>query len=126
MDTNTLLFFDGHLDALPLFEALAQRICAEIDGVSVQAKKSQISFFNRHMFACVSFLRVRKKTDLPSPYLVLTFGLGRRVLSPQIARTAEPYPGRWTHHVVLATPAEIDDTLMAWLHEAAAFSASKR
>ena len=52
MDTNTLLFFDGHLDALPLFEALAQRICAEIDGVSVQAKKSQISFFNRHMFAC--------------------------------------------------------------------------
>lgn len=126
MDATILQFFDQHLDALPLYEALARRICAEIDDVSIQAKKSQISFYNRHMFACVSFLHVRKKSELPSPFLVLTFGLGRKVLSPRIAIAAEPYPGRWTHHVVLTSPVEIDDTLMAWVHEAATFSASKR
>ena len=126
MDTDILQFFDRHLDALPLYEALAQRICSEMNGVSIRAKKSQISFYNRHKFACVSFLRVRKKADLPDPYLVLTFGLGRKVCSPRIDLTVEPYPGRWTHHVVLSDPAELDDALMAWVREAAAFSDSKR
>ena len=46
--------------------------------------------------------------------------------SPRIAAAVEPYPCRWTHHVLIASPAEIDGELMAWVREAAAFSAGKR
>jgi hypothetical protein len=27
----------------------------------------------------------------------------------------ESYPGRWTHHVILATIADIDAELMGWI-----------
>lgn len=38
----------------------------------------------------------------------------------------EPYPGRWTHHVLVSGTEEIDDELMGWVKEAAVFSAGKR
>ena len=91
----------------------------------IKAQKSQISFYKRHLFGCVSFLRVKKKKELPDPYLVVTFGLEHPVESPRIAVATEPYPNRWTHHLILSRPEEVDDELMAWLKEAADFSAQK-
>jgi hypothetical protein len=38
----------------------------------------------------------------------------------------EPYPGRFTHHVLLSGTEEIDDELLGWVKEAAVFSAGKR
>lgn len=125
MDTDTLLFFDPQPAALPLYEALEARILAEIQPVRIKAQKSQISFYNRHLFGCVSFLRVKKKKELPDPYLVVTFGLEHPVESPRIVVATEPYPNRWTHHLILSRPEEVDDELMAWLKEAADFSARK-
>ncbi len=78
------------------------------------------------MFACVSLARVGKKAALPDAYIVVTFGLNRPLDSPRVAVKTEPYPGRWTHHVVIATPREIDGELMEWVAEASAFSAAKR
>lgn len=56
----------------------------------------------------------------------MTFGLGYRLDSPRVDAAVEAYPGRWTHHVVVTEAARIDDELLAWLAEAAAFSAAKR
>ena len=56
---------------------------------------------------------------------MVTVGLARKVESPRIAVATEPYPGRWTHHIVVAGPEEIDDELMGWVKEAAAFAAAK-
>ena len=36
-----------------------------------------------------------------------------------------PYPNRWTHHFVLSREEEIDDELMDWVKQAAAFAAIK-
>ena len=71
MDAGTLLFFEGHMDSLPLYEKLEERILSEIDNVRIKVQKSQISFYNKHLFACVSFMRVRKKKDCPDHYLSL-------------------------------------------------------
>ena len=71
-------------------------------------------------------MRVRKKQDLPDPYLVVTFGLDRQVSSPRIAVSVEPYPNRWTHHVLIQSSQEIDEELLGWLREAYVFSAQKR
>ncbi len=126
MDADILAFFEGHPQALALYQALEERIFCEIDGVSVKAQKTQISFFNRRMFACASFAKVRRAKERPADYLTVTFGLGRRVASDRIDGVVEPYSNRWTHHVLLSEPAEIDETLMAWIREAAHLSESKR
>ena len=126
MNQDTLFFFDGRMDALPLYEAFEQRVFAEVPQATVKVQKTQISFVNRHMFACVSFARVRRRAECPNPWIVVTFGLARRVEAPRIVVATEPYPGRWTHHVVVGRAEEIDGELMEWIREAAAFSASKR
>ena len=123
---DVLRFFDGHLAALPLYEAFAGRVFAELGPVTVRVQKSQISFSNRHNFAFVSFLPVRRKQDRPDVYLTVTFGLDHRADSPRIDAASEPYPNRWTHHVLIASEGEIDGELMAWVQEAAAFAARKR
>ena len=74
MDTDTLLFFAPQPGALPLYKAFAEEVTARYPDTSIRVQKSQISFYNRHMFACVSFLRVKKKRELPEPYLVVTLG----------------------------------------------------
>ena len=91
-----------------------------------KAQKTQIAFANRHNFAFVSFLPVRKANDRPEVYIVVTFGLGYRAKSPRIDAAVEPYPGRWTYHVLISEIGEIDDELMGWVKEAAVFSSGKR
>ena len=127
MDLDTLQWFEAqkHPDALPLYEALEGRILAEIPGVRIKVQKSQISFYTKHLFGCVSYLRARKKAQLPPCYLVVTVVLARRLESPRVDIATEPYPGRWTHHIVVGSAGEIDGELMDWIKEAAAFAAAK-
>lgn len=70
-------------------------------------------------------MRLRKKKELPPAYIVVTFGLERRETSPRVAAAAEPYPNRWTHHVLIERPEELDEELMGWVKEAYDFSAAK-
>ncbi|MDE6959570.1 MAG: hypothetical protein K2P27_01775 [Lachnospiraceae bacterium] len=125
MNTDLLSFFDRHMNALPLYEALEHKITEEIENVRIKVQKSQISFYSRHLFACVSFARVRKKKDCPAVWIVLTLGLDHRLDSPRIEVATEPYPGRWTHHLLISDPNEVDEELLSWIKEAAAFSDRK-
>ena len=102
MDQNTLFFFDQKPEAIPLYEAFENRLLAELEGVVIQPQKSQIT------------------------YITITLGLNRREGSPRIDQASEPYPGRWTHHLVIGSAEEIDDELMAWVREAYDFAAAKR
>ena len=126
MDERVLFFFRDHLPALPLYEALADRILSEFPETTVKVQKTQISFANKHNFAFVSFLPVRRAEDRPPVYITVSFGLRRREDSPRIDVALEPYPNRWTHHMLVSSRAEIDEELMGWIREAAAFSAGKR
>lgn len=125
MDERILFFFDGHMEALLLYEMLEKKILSEIEGVEIKVGKSQISFYKKRLFACVSFARIRKKKDCPPVFLTVTFGWGCRNISPRIEIATEPYPNRWTHHLLVSDPEEIDDELMGWIKEAAEFAVSK-
>lgn len=120
------MFFDRRPEALPLYEAFEEKVFSELDGVKVKVQKTQIAFSNRHNFAFVSFLPVRRAKERPEVYIVVTFGLGYCVESPRIDAAVEPYPGRFTHHVLIGEAGEIDEELMGWVKEAAAFSNKKR
>ena len=124
MDTETILFFDGHQAALPLYEALVRKLEEYVPDVESRVKKTQISFYRKHMFGCVSFLPVRKQR--PECFLTLTFGLGYTLYHPRVDQVTEPYPGRYTHHVMLTGAEDVDEQLMNWLAEAASFAASKK
>ena len=126
MDQDVLFFFDGKPEALPLYEAFEERVFSEVEGVKAKVQKTQIAFSNRHNFAFVSFLPVRKAKERPEIYIVVTFGLGYRLESPRVDAAVEPYPGRFTHHVLVSGTGEVDDELMGWVKEAAVFSAGKR
>ena len=126
INADVLRFFAQHPDALPLYEALAQRVFRTVENTVIKVQKTQISFYNRRLFACVSFARVRKKADCPEPFLVVTFGLDHKVESPRVDVATEPYPNRWTHHVLLSDAAEIDEELMRWIQEAGFCAAAKR
>lgn len=126
MEDNVLLFFEGHGDALPFYEKFEKRVLEEIPDVTIKVQKTQITFYNRHLFACVSFAKVRKAKERPPVYIVITFGLDHKAESSRIDIATEPYPNRWTHHVLISSEEEIDDELMGWVKEAAEFSAAKR
>lgn len=126
MTPDVLAFFSQHMQALPLYERFAQLVLAENGDVRIKVQKTQIAFANRHNFAFISFLPVRKAKERPDPYIVVTIGLGRRLDSPRVDAAVEPYPNRWTHHILIASPEEIDGELMGWVREAGAFAAAKR
>lgn len=126
MSPDVLFFFNKDPAALPLYETFESRLLAEVENVSIRVQKTQITFTNPRVFAAVSFLPVRRKAQRPAHYITVTLGLGRRLDSPRVDAASEPYPNRWTHHLLIASPEEIDGELMEWVREAAAFAAAKR
>ena len=56
----------------------------------------------------------------------MTIGLSHRLDSPRVAVATEPYPGRWTHHILISDETQIDGELLDWLREAWEFAESKR
>ena len=123
-ESDVLFFFDGKPTELALYQALERAMAARFPEASVKVQKSQISFYHRHLFAAAS-LPLRRRKEWPKECLLVTFGLSRRLSSPRIAVAVEPYPNRWTHHVVVAREAEIDGELLDWLAEAYDFAAAK-
>ena len=122
---DELLFFEQKKAALPLYEYLREKILENCVEVTIQVKKTHISFVNRHLFSAVSFTPVRRAKDRPNPYITVTFGLSYQLDSPRIDAAVEAYPNRWTHHIIVGSIDEIDEELLAWLKEAADFSNSK-
>ena len=124
MDTmmqNTLFFFDRHQASYPIYECFQQKLLARFPESRIKVQRSQISYYNRHLYACVSFLKV-KKAERPDDYFVLTLGLPAPPESDRVAAKTEPYPGRWITHFVIISPSDLDKELgdVAWyLAEAA-------
>ena len=110
---------------MPLYEAFEDAVTKLYPDAEIRVQKSQISFYDVHMFACVSFARVKKKKELPEPYLVVTLGMPYPLESSRIAVKTEPYPGRWTTHIVIGDTGDIDDELICWLKEAHDFAKNK-
>lgn len=122
MTPDELMFFNSMPEALPLYAALSQRLLAAFPTVLVEVRKTQITFREKYGFAFVSLRRMK---GCPKVFLIVSFGLSHRLDAPRIAMAVEPYPNRWTHHVIVGSGEEIDDELMGWLAEARGFALVK-
>lgn len=121
IDEEMNIFFARIPQAIPLYKQLVARISTVYSDVKITVQKTQISFCHKHPFAFV-WLPIRKMRNRPDVYIIVSFGLSRRIISPRIVEAVEPYPNRWTHHVILQNPEEVDDELMNWIHEAYEFA----
>ena len=122
---DILLFFDGKPLELALYEALFRHLEGGFPDASVRVQKSQISFYGRHLFGAAS-LPVRRKKEWPEHCIVVTIGLSYKLESSRVAVATEPYPGRWTHHILISEQTQIDGELLGWLREAWEFAERKR
>ena len=128
MDTtmqDTLFFFDRHQAVYPLYACFQEKLLARFPESRIKVQKSQISYYNWHLYACVSFLKVKKKAELPEDYFVLTLGLSAPLESDRVAVKTDPYPGRWTTHFVISSPADLDEELFNWIEQAYNFAQAK-
>ena len=124
MSNDELLFFTSMPQILPLYTALRDQLDQLHPDVTAKVGKTQISLRNRYVFATVS-LPWRKVKGWPEEYLLLSFGLSYHKEHPRIALAVEPYPNRWTHHVLLTCLDDLDETVMGWVEEAYQFSMEK-
>ena len=102
LDLDTLMFFDAHRDALPIFTALEATLYEHFPEMQKRVQKTQITYYHKHVFACVSFARVKR-----------------------VAVKTEVYPGRWTTHLVIGSLEELDEELLSWIEQAYVFSERK-
>ena len=108
-------FFAGWDESRMLFEVLRDAV-DELEPVPLRVGKSQVAFSQRRAFAW-AWIPGRYLRGAHAP-LVLTVSLNRRDASPRWKQVVEPVPGRFTHHLELHAPEDIDDEVHAWLREA--------
>ncbi len=124
-DQEIRSFFYRNQRSLPLYQVFEDKLFERFPESLRRVQKTQISFYNRHFFACASLTLVRRKSEMPDPYLVITLGLPYPLENERVAVKCEPYPGRWTTHIVIDSVEEIDEQLLGWLKEAYEFAGRK-
>lgn len=58
---------------------------------------------------------LKRMKGCPEVFIIVSFGLFHRLNSPRIAIAVEPYPNRWTHHMIVFEAEQLDDELIGWL-----------
>ena len=71
------------------------------------------------------FFNIMPNALPPEVFIIVSFGLSHRLNSPRIAIAVEPYPNRWTHHMIVFEAEQLDDELIGWLREAYDFAQTK-
>ena len=109
-------FFGGREAMISAFMTLWGTLSAW-EGVSLEIKRTQMSFRAGVLFGCVS-VRGRR--------LALNFTLPEARADDRFFGVTEPYPGRFTHHMYFSTldPLTREDLRIAY--EYAQFRAAKR
>ena len=112
--------FSGKERELELYNKAFAKMERAFPQARVKVGKSQVSFYGKHLFAAFS-PPVRRKKDWTEHVLLVTFGLGEPLASHRVAMVVEPYPGRFTHHVL----EELDEELFSFLAMAWEFGENK-
>ena len=111
------LFFSFRPQALPLYLLLRERLL-ENAGVTLTVHKTQISFYTRRLFACISTPPAKR---LGEEAVMVSFVLPWPLASQRLFGRADG-PGKHTCHVVLSQAEQLDEELLGWLEEAYMFA----
>ena len=112
-------FFAADEEMLALARALLLGALERWPDTAVVTQKTQVGLGGPRPFCAL--YPPRKAADRKAHALGLSLFLPYAPESPRIAAAAEPYPGRFTCHMVVGSEAELDEELWAWLTEARQF-----
>lgn len=112
-----LKFFHDRTLELDLYRVFAAAVRERLPQAVTRFRRSQITFAGRRGFAAV-WIPPFKVRGRPEHYIVVSFAADRRIDHPRIVSVAEPYPHRWTHHVLVCGPGDVDDRLLDWVEQA--------
>ena len=98
-----------------LFDALMTRLSAR--DVKTRVTKSEIALLVEDKVIARVWIPDRYLHGQHAP-LVLTLSFGARDASPRWKEITEVRKGRFTHHLEIASPQEIDDEVLAWIDRA--------
>ena len=108
--------FEDRSESFRLFH-LVNDFVHSLGPVDVVVTKTQVAFGRKRRFAWVWLpqMWIRKQ---PGDSITLTFGLDHRIRDLAIKESLEPYPGRFTHHVVITKAKDFNIRIRDWLREA--------
>ncbi|WP_228539499.1 DUF5655 domain-containing protein [Nocardia sp. XZ_19_385] len=109
-------YLDGHPDALPIY----RKLCTLLDSLGpydVRVSKSQIAFRRNRGFAYLWLPGQHLKN--PDAEVALSFVLDHKESSQRFKEIAHPTPNRWTHHLEIHHPDDLDEEVRTWLRAAA-------
>ncbi|NMD68729.1 hypothetical protein HHO41_00405 [Bacillus sp. DNRA2] len=112
-------FLANQPDHITLFQAL-ERMISSIGPATVEVHHSQISFGTKAQFAWLWYPPSEAKR--PTNSIVLSFSVGRRLKNKRFFEIDEAYPGRFTHHVIIESEADLNKEVFTWICEAYTFS----
>lgn len=107
-------FFASYPQSRRLFDALSEAVFA-LGPAELAVTKSQVAFRAKRPFAWVWVPERYLGRGAP---LVLSLSLRRRDASGRWKQVVEPAPGRFTHHLELFEPHDINHEVVEWLAEA--------
>ena len=110
---ESALFFSAAPLAGRLFDLLEAAVRPRHPSMTVNVQRSQVTFCDPSSFCWCSLPRNRRPG--PETGLMVSFGFDQRIDDPRIFQAVEPYPNRWTHHVLLTAPEAVDEQLLTWL-----------
>jgi hypothetical protein len=108
-------YFAGYSESKQIFDAVATAI-ASIGEASVRPSKSQVAFRRRKNFA-IAWVPAKYLKPPVAP-LVLTLSFPTRVASKRWKQVSAVAPRRFTHHLELHQPSEVDAEVRSWLRRA--------
>lgn len=110
-------FFSKWPESLPIVRAFLPEALARWPEAEIVTQKSQVGLRAPRPF-CALTPPVRRAKGWPKHAVTLSLFLSRPLAPARMILSVEPYPGRWTNHIPLCDPAELDEELWAWVDEA--------
>ncbi|MFA6934394.1 MAG: DUF5655 domain-containing protein [Sphaerochaetaceae bacterium] len=113
--TDEQAFFKDKDIELGLYEKLKARVLELWPSAQLLVQRTQVSFYDPHLFLAVSFARPLPKAQMPGCFILATIGLPNPITSTRITRTVRISAKRYTCHIIIKSSDEIDEQLLAMI-----------
>lgn len=115
-------FFARQPEVLPAVRAFLAGTLERWPETEIVVQKSQVTLRRPRPFCALSsHVRFPKRQVADPHYVTLTLYLPRPLAEQRGGASVEPYPGRFTNHLPLFSPADLDEELWSWVEEALVF-----
>ena len=114
IDTTT--FFHGNHEKVALYAHFIGRL-SHLGSLKIKQRKSNsiLVLCNKKNFGYI--IDSDSDENIMTKGFTIVFSLRRMIDSPCILRVTQPYPNRWSHHVVIDSKDAINDKLIEWIEE---------